>query len=99
MAMKGTTLLARQHTKVEALFTKLDKAREERREAIASELCDLLASHLTIEEQIFYPTVRQRLPPRGKEILLGSYEEHAAARFALERLAATPPEDQTSTRR
>lgn len=76
------------------MLAKLERALEGRAELLR-ELADVLAAHLTIEEQIFYPTVQRRLPPGGKELVLQSYEEHAVARFALERLLGTATDDET----
>lgn len=88
--MKATSLLEKQHRKVEAIFKKLssDKA-----DAVTwlSPLADELVAHMTIEQTIFYPAVRSV----KEDLVLESYEEHALAELALKRLLATDPHDVT----
>ncbi len=94
MLMKATTLLEQQHRKAEQLLGKLLRTRAGG-EKLLGELADVLATHLVIEEQIFYPTIQKKLPPKATPVVLGSYEEHAVARFELERLLATSSQDPT----
>jgi len=48
-------LLKADHRKVEDLFEKFEKARSDRKEALAKQICTELSVHATIEEEIFYP--------------------------------------------
>ena len=88
--MKATSLLEKQHRKVEAIFKKLssDKA-----DALTwlSPLADDVVAHMLIEQTIFYPAVRSI----KEDVVLESYEEHAIAELALKRLLATDPQDPT----
>ena len=88
--MKATALLEKQHRKVEALFKKLSSGKGDLG-AVAVELANDLAAHMVIEQEIFYPKAKAV----KKDLVLESYEEHAIARFALERLLATKPEDES----
>lgn len=82
--MKATDLLKKQHRKVEQLFSKLEKGRVGL-EALATELANELAAHMTIEQELFYPAV-QRIAP---ELIAESLEEHAIAELALKRILHT----------
>ncbi len=73
--MKATTLLERQHRKVEAILKKLESGRAGASELL-QELANDLAAHMAIEQEIFYPAVR---------------EEHAIAELALKRLLSVSP--------
>ncbi len=48
---------------------------------------------MTIEQDIFYPAVREV----DKDMVLESFEEHAIAELALKRLLASAPNDQAFT--
>lgn len=87
-AMKATTLLERQHRKVEAIFKKLESGRSNP-EPLLTELADDLAAHMAIEHRFFYPVARRI----DESLILESFEEHALAEIALKRLLATDPQD------
>src|SRR5207245_11461978 len=79
--MKGTTLLQRQHRRVEQLIDTLEGERY-LRAALRQELADDLAATMTMEEAIFYPAVREVL---GAAMRYGD-DDHAHATRALQRL-------------
>jgi hemerythrin superfamily protein len=84
--MKATTLLQRQHRKVETLFKKLEKGGAGA-SALLEELANDLAAHMAIEQEIFYPAV-QKVDPK---LVLEALEEHALGEIALKRLMASDP--------
>ena len=87
--MKATELLESQHRKVEALFKKLEAARSEPA-PLLEELAGSLAAHMAIEQEIFYPRVKET----DADLVNESLEEHSVAELALKRLLATDPEDE-----
>ncbi len=87
--MKATSLLESQHRKVEALFKKLESGRSEP-EPVLEELSNSLAAHMAIEQDIFYPAVKEV----DDDLVNESFEEHSLAEVALKRLLATPPSDE-----
>lgn len=86
--MKATTLLERQHRKVEAIFKKLESGRSDP-EPLLTELANDLVAHMAIEHRFFYPVARRV----DASLVLESFEEHALAELALKRLLATSPRD------
>lgn len=88
--MKATTLLEKQHRKVEAIFKKLESGKGDA-SPLLTELANDLVAHMAIEQTIFYPTARSV----KEDLILEAYEEHAVAELALKRLLATKPEDVT----
>src|SRR4051812_15939531 len=86
--MKATHLLETQHRQVKALFKRLEE-RDSDHQAALEELANSLAAHMAIEQDIFYPAVRQV----ARELINESYEEHALAEVALKRLLTTAPEE------
>src|SRR4051794_5055963 len=86
--MKATALLQRQHAHVKTIFKKLEGARENTA-SLLEDLANSLAGHMAIEQELFYPAVREI----DSKLILESFEEHALAEIALKRLLATDPED------
>ena len=87
--MKATSLLETQHRKVEALFKKLEGGRSEP-SAVLEELANSLAAHMAIEQEIFYPRIKEV----QSDLVNESFEEHAVAELALKRLLMTDAEDE-----
>src|SRR6478752_3453911 len=83
--MKATDLLKQQHRKVEALFRKLEKGHGD--EGLVEELASNLTSHMAIEQEIFYPAIREV----AEDLIGESFEEHSVAELALKRLLAATP--------
>ena len=71
-------LLKADHELVENLFDKFEKARtDEQKDTLAEQICSELAIHAQIEEEIFYPAVREAI---DEEDLMDEAEvEHAGA--------------------
>jgi hemerythrin superfamily protein len=88
--MKATSLLESQHRKVEALFKKLEAGRSDPG-AVLKELANSLAAHMAIEQDIFYPRIKEV----ESDLVNESYEEHALAELALKRLLMTDPEEES----
>jgi len=94
--MNAITLLENDHRKVKRLLDELEPTTE-RAEKTRHELFDRLHDELTvheiIEEEIFYPTLKQH--PKAKDIVLEGYEEHDVVNILLGELAALPVDDET----
>jgi len=86
--MNAIKLLEQQHRNAEFTFARID-ALEDDPAVLVRELANDLAAHMAIEQQIFYPTVRETMP----ELVDESYEEHSMAELALKRLLRTSPGD------
>lgn len=83
--MKATELLQKQHRDIEALLEKLHGAGQGDERGIRQELAANLVAHTAIEEETFYPAVKEAMP----EDILEAYEEHGLADIELARLLAT----------
>jgi hemerythrin-like domain-containing protein len=86
--MKATALLKQQHREVESIFETLEKGADDAASQVL-ELANNLAAHMAIEQNLFYPAVRDI---DGK-MVAESYEEHAIAELALKRLLSTAGDD------
>jgi hemerythrin superfamily protein len=87
--MKATSLLESQHRKVEALFKKLEGGRAAAG-PVLEELASSLAAHMAIEQDIFYPRIKEV----AADLVNESYEEHAVAELSLKRVLMTDPEEE-----
>lgn len=75
-------LLKEDHRKVEDLFEKFEKAHdEERKKALAREICTELSIHAMIEEEIFYPSCQGQI--EDDDVLDESYVEHDGAKVLI----------------
>ena len=94
--MNALTLLQRDHETVKGLLRQLEPTTE-RATKTRTELFDKIKTELTvheiIEEEIFYPTLKQH--PKAKDIVLEAYEEHDVVDTLMGELAAMPVEDET----
>ncbi|TMD40908.1 MAG: hypothetical protein E6I88_08640 [Chloroflexi bacterium] len=78
--MDAITLLKNDHRQVEKLFKEIEKG-DGNREKLFKELKDELDVHAQIEEQLFYPAVRDA--KQTHEIVLESFEEHKQVKMVL----------------
>ena len=79
--------LAVKHLFVEYARLAMAQPRESaaQREALATRICDELTVHAQIEEEIFYPALRQAVPDAA-DIVDEGIEEHAEAKELIARL-------------
>lgn len=88
--MDAIEFLERHHRELEQQFSGLKKASSVSPEQFST-AADLLATHITIEEQHFYPAVRAH---RTEDILLESLEEHLSLKRVLADLLALETTDE-----
>ena len=62
-----------------------NEAPDTRRKALAEQICMALTIHAKLEEELFYPAVRQRV---GKEVMNEADEEHHVAKLLIAELDA-----------
>ena len=94
--MNALTLLKRDHDKVKGLLSELEPTTEravKTRTELFEQIKNELTIHEIIEEEIFYPTLKQH--PRAKEIVLEGYEEHDVVNILMGELEALPVDDET----
>jgi hemerythrin-like domain-containing protein len=94
--MDALTLLKRDHDKVKKLLAELEPTTEratKTRTELFSQIKSELSVHEIIEEEIFYPTLKEH--PKAKEIVLEGYEEHGVVDTLMGELERLPVEDET----
>ena len=79
-------LLKADHRTVEELFSSFENARgQERKQALAEEICNELKIHSMIEEEIFYPAFRGQIED---DVLDEAYVEHDGAKVLINDIMA-----------
>src|SRR6266404_3848890 len=82
--MKATDLLKKQHKSVKALFKKVDKTEDGRqRRQLMDQIANELKIHTKIEEEIFYPAVREIGTEKAEEMIDEAFEEHHVVDLVL----------------
>src|ERR1043166_1078815 len=94
-SMKATDLLKKQHKSVKALFKKVENTEDgRRRRQLMDEIANELKIHTKIEEEIFYPAVREIGTSKAEELVDESFEEHHVVDLVLAELPKVDPEDE-----
>lgn len=88
-------MLTADHKKVKKLFKDFDKLKEsgsdEDKQEIVSEICTELSFHAQLEEEVFYPAVRQAID--DDDLMDEAIIEHAGAKELIAQLEATDPSE------
>jgi hypothetical protein len=93
-AQDAIALLTEDHKTVQKLFKDYEKltqgdAEEEEKAALAQQICTELSVHAQIEEEIFYPAVRDAI--EETDLLNEAEVEHASAKDLIAQIAAMAP--------
>ena len=93
--MKATDLLKKQHRQVEKLFKQVEKTEDPRqRRKLLDQIAADLKMHTQIEEEIFYPAVREVGTSKAEEMVDEAFEEHHVVDLVLAELPQVDPEDE-----
>jgi hemerythrin-like domain-containing protein len=94
--MDAISLLEEDHRKMKKLLSELESTTErgvKTREDLFATVKDELTVHETIEEEIFYPALKEH--PKTKEIALEDYEEHHVVDMVMAEIEDVPYDDET----
>jgi hemerythrin superfamily protein len=93
--MDPVKLLTKQHREVEGLFKKVEKSEEPSEcKELMGQIKQALEMHTKIEEEIFYPALREVESKKAEEMVLEAYEEHHVVKLVLAELPKVDPEDE-----
>ncbi|GGC73418.1 hemerythrin domain-containing protein [Undibacterium terreum] len=87
-------MLVKDHKEVKALFSDYEKLSDRApvsKKKIADKICHALTVHTTIEEEVFYPAVRQAI--KDGDLMDEAIVEHASAKELIAQLQAMDPGD------
>jgi hemerythrin superfamily protein len=94
--MDAITLLKDDHRNVKELFRKFEQAGErahKTKRTLVDKITEELSVHSAIEEQVFYPAVREAVETAGEDVL-ESLEEHHIVKWTLSELEDMDPQDE-----
>lgn len=87
----ATVLLKADHKMVSDLFAEYEAANSTKeKKQIAEQICDELTVHAQIEEEIFYPAVKQAL--KDKELIPEARVEHATLKSLIAQVKGVEPD-------
>ncbi len=92
--MDALSLLKADHRTVEGLFKKYEKAGDrafKTKRKLADQIIRELSIHASIEEEVFYPSVRKSVPA-AEDVVLEGLEEHHIVKWTLSELEDLDPE-------
>src|SRR3954471_21348384 len=96
--MDALTLLQQDHQEVKKLMAEIEKTTErgvKTRQQLFNKLVENLTIHEKIEEQIFYPAVKERATSKQlEELVTESYEEHHFVDVVKAEIENTPFESE-----
>ena len=82
--MDAVQLLKHDHDAVTRMFEEFESADDDRKFELAAEICQALTIHSTIEEEIFYPQVREAVD--AEDMMLEAEIEHDSIKQLVERV-------------
>jgi hemerythrin-like domain-containing protein len=94
--VNAITMLTDDHQDVKRLLDELETTTErgvKTRHELFGRIKELLTVHETIEEEIFYPALREH--PKAKDLVLEAYEEHDVVDSIMGQLETLPVDDET----
>jgi hypothetical protein len=94
--MDAIQLLKDDHDTMKKMLTELESTTERgtrTREALFAKVREGLTVHEAIEEEIFYPALKEH--PKAKEIVLEAYEEHGVVDMIMAEIEGVPFDDET----
>ena len=87
----ATALLRADHKLVSELFAEYEKARTStQKKKLVAQICSALTVHTQIEEEIFYPAVKQAL--KDKELVPEATVEHASVKELISQVEGVEPD-------
>lgn len=90
-AKEAITLLREDHKVVSGLFVEYEKTRSTaKKQKIVSQICEELTVHAQVEEEIFYPAVKQAL--KDKELIPEAIVEHSTMKDLIAQIEGVEPD-------
>jgi hemerythrin superfamily protein len=96
LSVDAIKLLKDDHKTVKELFKRFDQAGPralKTKRNVVDQIIRELAIHSAIEEELFYPTARERVE-RADDVVLESLEEHHVVKLVLSELERMDPRDE-----
>jgi hemerythrin superfamily protein len=95
--MDAIDMLKADHKKVKELFRQYEAAGDrahQKKKSIAEEVFTEITVHSSLEEELFYPAVKELTDEDGKDLVAESIEEHHVVATLIEELKGLDPRDE-----
>ena len=92
--MDATTLLKNDHALLKDLFRRyheMTPGESAEKKALFREIKDELGAHSSVEEELFYPAVRDARTPDAERLVAEAFEEHRLVKQLLRKLSKGRP--------
>jgi hypothetical protein len=87
-------MLIDDHRKAKKLFKEFESEKDsEKKEGMAREVCMQLTVHTRLEEEYFYPALREQDPDAFDDLLNEATVEHASAKELIAQIEGSGPSD------
>jgi hemerythrin superfamily protein len=86
-------LLKADHREVDELMERFEKARGDRKEGIARQICLALTVHAQIEEELLYPRAREALGDEASDLVDEADVEHTTIKRLVVEVESSSPAD------
>lgn len=93
---EATAILRADHKLVSGLFAEFEKAQSsDKKRRLAEQICNELTIHAQIEEEIFYPAIKEVLEQGGEdELVPEATVEHQSLKVLIEDIENTDADDE-----
>ena len=85
-------LLKQDHARVKEMFDRFERSNGAAKERLAQTICEELTLHAQLEEDVFYPAVREAID--DDEIMNEAEIEHGSAKDLIAQIERTSPDDE-----
>jgi hemerythrin superfamily protein len=89
----AVSLLKADHREVDELVQRYERARSDRKEAIARQICLALTVHAQLEEEMLYPAAREVLGENDADLVDEADVEHATIKRLVSEVERSSPKD------
>jgi len=95
--MDAVEMLKADHQKVKKLFQTYEAAGDrayQKKKDIAEQVFMEITIHSSLEEELFYPAVKEQADKEGKQLVAESVEEHHVVAIFIKEMKALDPKDE-----
>jgi len=86
-------MLKDDHQKVKEMFGRFERAQSSTKEGLARTICEELKVHAQLEEEVFYPAVREAID--DEDMMEEAEIEHDTAKYLIAKIEASSPSDES----
>ena len=85
-------MLKEDHQRVKQMFDRFERAQSSSKDQLARTICEELKVHAQLEEELFYPAVRDAID--DDELIEEADVEHATAKYLIAQIEDSSPSDE-----